>query len=162
MLKYVLFDLDGTLTDPGPGITNCVGHALEKFNIHPASREELYPYIGPPLIDSFQEYHGLTPEQAQQAVLYYRERFSVKGLFENEVYPGIPALLQRLKELGVTLVVATSKPEEFTVRILEHFDLARYFDFVGGNTLREERPTKSAVIAYIRENVVEYAHLGGV
>lgn len=152
MLKYALFDLDGTLTDPGLGITNCVGYALEKFDIHPASREELYPYIGPPLIDSFQEYHGLTPEQAQQAVRYYRERFSVKGLFENEVYPGIPELLQRLKDLGVTPVVATSKPEEFTVRILEHFDLARYFDFVGGNTLREERPTKGAVIAYIREN----------
>ncbi len=152
MLQYVLFDLDGTLTDPGPGITNCVGYALEKFDIHPASREELYPYIGPPLTFSFQEYHGLTPAQAEQALLYYRERFSVKGLFENEVYPHIPELLKQWQDRGVTLIVATSKPEEFTNRILEHFDLAQYFAFVGGNTLNEDRPTKASVIAYIREN----------
>lgn len=152
MLKYALFDLDGTLTDPGPGITNCVAYALEKFDIHPQNRAELYPYIGPPLTFSFREYHGLTKEQAEQALLFYRERFSVKGLFENEVYPGIPDLLQDLSDRGVTLIVATSKPEEFTHRILEHFDLAKYFAFVGGNTLNEDRPTKSAVIAYIREN----------
>ncbi|MBE6806515.1 MAG: HAD family hydrolase [Ruminococcaceae bacterium] len=151
MLRYVLFDLDGTLTDPGPGITNCVRYALEKFDVHPESREELYPYIGPPLTYSFQEFHGLTADQAEQALLYYRERFSVIGLFENEVYPGIPRLLKELKDRGVTLIVATSKPEEFTVRILEHFDLAKYFTFVGGNTLNEDRPTKGAVIAYIRE-----------
>lgn len=158
MLKFALFDLDGTLTDPGPGITNCVRYALDKFDIHPATREELYPYIGPPLTYSFQEYHGLTAEQAEQALLYYRERFSVKGLFENEVYPGIPELLQKLKGRGVTLMVATSKPEEFTLRILEHFDLAQYFDFVGGNTLNEDRPTKESVIAYIKEH---YADISG-
>jgi len=152
MLRYALFDLDGTLTDPGPGITNCVRYALEKFDIHPKNREELYPYIGPPLTFSFQEYHGLTAVQAEQALLYYRERFSVKGLYENEVYPGIPEMLQDLKNRGVILIVATSKPEEFTVRILEHFDLAKYFDFVGGNTLDEKRPTKEAVISYIKEN----------
>lgn len=152
MLRYALFDLDGTLTDPGPGITNCVRYALEKFDIHPKNREELYPYIGPPLTFSFQEYHGLTAEQAEQALLYYRERFSVKGLYENEVYPGIPELLKSLKDRGVTLIVATSKPEEFTERILAHFDLAQYFDFVGGNTLNEDRPTKSAVIAYVKEH----------
>lgn len=150
MLQYLLFDLDGTLTDPGPGITNCVAYALEKFNVHPATREELYPYIGPPLTWSFQEYHGLTSQQAEQALLYYRERFSVKGLFENELYVGIPELLADMQERGVTLIVATSKPEEFTHRILEHFDLAKYFSFVGGNTLDEKRPTKSAVIEYIR------------
>ncbi len=149
-LKYLLFDLDGTLTDPGPGITNCVAYALDKFGIHPASREELYPYIGPPLTWSFQEYHHLTAEQAEQALLYYRERFSVKGLFENEVYDGIPELLAELKGRGVTLIVATSKPEEFTHRILAHFSLADYFAFVGGNTLDEKRPTKSAVIEHIR------------
>ena len=152
MWKYVLFDLDGTLTDPGPGITNCVRYALEKFDIHPKSREELYPYIGPPLTYSFQEYHGLSAAQAEQALLYYRERFSVKGLYENEVYPGIPELLQGLCDRGVTLIIATSKPEEFTLRILKHFDLEKYFAFVAGNTLKEERPTKSSVIAYVREN----------
>lgn len=149
MKPYILFDLDGTLTDPGPGITNCVAYALEKFDIHPQSREELYPYIGPPLTWSFQEYHGLTTEQAEQALLYYRERFSEKGLFENEVYAGIPEALERLRQAGATLMVATSKPEEFTKRILEHFDLARYFSFVAGNTLDEKRPTKASVIQYI-------------
>lgn len=152
MLKYILFDLDGTLTDPGPGITNCVRYALEKFAIHPETREELYPYIGPPLTYSFQEYHGLSEAQAEQALLYYRERFSVKGLFENEVYPGIPELLAKWQGRGVELMVATSKPEEFTNRILDHFDLSRYFTFVGGNTLNEDRPTKASVIAYIQEN----------
>lgn len=149
---YILFDLDGTLTDPGPGITNCVAYALEKFGVHPAGREELYPYIGPPLVPSFQQYHGLTAEQAEQALLYYRERFSDVGLFENEVYPGIPELLGALRDRGVTLIVATSKPEEFTNRILQRFDLAKYFDFVGGNTLEETRPTKASVISYIIEN----------
>lgn len=149
MKKYVLFDLDGTLTDPGLGITNCVAYALKKFDIHPKSREELYPYIGPPLTWSFQEYHGLTADQAEQALLYYRERFSVKGLFENEVYAGIPTLLERLCQAGATLMVATSKPEKYTNEILEHFDLAKYFSFVAGNTLDEKRPTKESVIQHI-------------
>ena len=150
MKRYDLFDLDGTLTDPGPGITNSVAYALEKFGIYPADRRELNPYIGPPLTWAFQEYHGLSAEQAEEALLYYRERFSEKGLYENAVYPGIPELLARLRERGHTLVVATSKPEEFTHRILEHFSLAEYFSFVAGNTLDERRPTKEAVIAYAR------------
>lgn len=151
MARYILFDLDGTLTDPGPGITNCVAYALEKFGVHPAGREELYPYIGPPLVPSFQQYHGLNAQQAEQALAYYRERFSVKGLYENAVYPGIPELLAALRAEGYTLLVATSKPEEFTHRILEHFGLAEFFTFVAGNTLDELRPTKEAVIAYARE-----------
>lgn len=148
---YLLFDLDGTLTDPGTGITNAVLYALEKFGIIPAARDELYPYIGPPLIDSFQRYHGLTPEQAQQALGYYREYFADRGLYENELYPGMTELLRTLQQAGYTLIVATSKPEEFTHTILEHFQLEAYFSFVGGNTLDERRPTKAAVIAYIRE-----------
>lgn len=148
---YLLFDLDGTLTDPGVGITNAVMYALEKFGIVPAAREELYPYIGPPLTDSFQRYHGLTSEQAQQALLYYREYFSERGLYENELYPGIPALLQTLQRAGYTLIVATSKPEEFTHTILRHFQMESFFAFVGGNTLDERRPTKAAVIEYIRQ-----------
>lgn len=148
---YLLFDLDGTLTDPGMGITNAVLYALAKFGIIPATREELYPYIGPPLTDSFQRYHGLTPEQAQQALEYYREYFSDRGLYENELYPGIEPLLRTLQQTGYTLIVATSKPEEFTHRILRHFGLDGYFAFVGGNTLNESRPTKAAVIGYIRE-----------
>ena len=111
MEQYLLFDLDGTLTDPGEGITNCVGYALQKFGVHPKSREELYPYIGPPLVPSFEKYHGLTHEQAQQALLYYRERFSKVGMFENVPYPGITDLLERLKGEGYRLMIATSKPE---------------------------------------------------
>lgn len=148
---YLLFDLDGTLTDPGLGITNSVLYALEKFGVIPAAREELYPYIGPPLTDSFQRYHGLTQEQAQQALGYYREYFSSRGLYENELYPGIEPLLRTLRQAGYTLVVATSKPEEFTHTILRYFGLDGYFTFVGGNTLDESRPTKTAVIGYIRE-----------
>ena len=148
---YLLFDLDGTLTDPGLGITNAVLYALKRFGIEPASLEELYPYIGPPLTVSFQRYHGLTGEQAQQALGYYREYFADRGLYENELYPGIESLLQTLQREGYTLLVATSKPEEFTHTILRHFQLDSYFSFVGGNTLDERRPTKAAVIGYIRE-----------
>ena len=155
MAKYLLFDLDGTLTDPGVGITNAVRYALEKFGVHPASREELYPYIGPPLIESFQRYQGMTPDRAKQALADYREYFSATGIFENELYPGIADVLSRLRGAGYTLIVATSKPEEFTHRILEHFGLSQYFDFVGGNTLDESRPTKESVIAYIREQYPE-------
>ena len=155
--RYILFDLDGTLTDPGIGITNCVGYALEKCGVHPSSREELYPYIGPSLVWGFQRYHGLSEEMAKQALSYYRERFSVKGMYENEVYDGIPALLKNLQGKGVRLLVATSKPEEFTVEILRHFDLAKYFDFVAGNTLDDRRPTKASVIAYLQEQYPDIA-----
>lgn len=150
--QYLLFDLDGTLTDPGEGITNCVRYALEKFGVYPKDREELYPYIGPPLTDMFQQLHHLSAEQAEKALLYYRERFSTVGMFENIPYDGIAELLGRLKDDGYHLMVATSKPEEFTVKILDHFGLAEYFDFVGGNTLDEARPTKESVIRYVMEN----------
>ena len=152
MQRYLLFDLDGTLTDPGEGITNCVGYALRRFGIEPGSREELYPYIGPPLVASFMEFHGLSESQAQQALVYYRERFSARGMFENVPYPGIRDFLQRLREEGFRLMVATSKPEEFTGRILAHFGLRDYFDFVAGNTLQEARPAKADVIRYVMEN----------
>ncbi|MBE6778735.1 MAG: HAD family hydrolase [Ruminococcaceae bacterium] len=152
MQRYLLFDLDGTLTDPGEGITNCVGYALRRFGVEPQSREELYPYIGPPLVPSFMQFHGLSEGQAKQALLYYRERFSTKGMFENKPYPGIEDFLHRLQEEGFRLMVATSKPEEFTVQILAHFGLDVYFDFVGGNTLQESRPTKADVIRYVMEH----------
>lgn len=154
-LKYALFDLDGTLTDPVLGITNCVMYALEKFGIFPTSREELYPYIGPPLIYSFINFHSLSAEDAEKAVTYYRERFAVEGWRENQVYDGIPELLETLRERGVHLIVATSKPEEFARRILEHFDLAKYFVFVAGSTLDGQRPEKADVIAYVRDQYPE-------
>ena len=154
-LKYVLFDLDGTLTDSMPGITNCAMHALEKFGIQPASREELLPYIGPPLVESFQQFHGLSPEQALQAVAYYRERFSTIGWKENAVYDGVKALLQELQGLGLELIVATSKPEVYTHLILEHFDLKQHFAFVAGSTLDGLRNEKADVIAHIRKTYAD-------
>lgn len=144
----ILFDLDGTLTDPGLGITNSVAYALNKFGIEVPDRTALYQFIGPPLRDSFMEYYGFSPEQAEDAIATYREYFSVEGLFENEVYPGIPELLARLKASGKTLIVATSKPEEFSRRILEHFGLLDFFTFVAGATMDGSRGTKIQVMEH--------------
>ena len=149
--RYYLFDLDGTLTDPGIGITNSVMYALEKFGIHIEDRTELYSFIGPPLGESFRRQFGFSEEQARRAVEYYREYFRPKGIFENIVYEGIPELLQGLRENHVTVALATSKPYEFAVRILEHFDLAKYFDFVGGATMDGRISRKTDVIAHLLE-----------
>ena len=153
--KYMLFDLDGTLTDSMPGITNCAMYALERFGIYPKSRAELYPYIGPPLIYSFMTFHGLSHKQAERAVAYYRERYADVGWCENRVFDGIPELLRTLKENKVHLIVATSKPEVYTRRILDHFDLSQYFSFVAGCTLDGQRSEKADVIAHVREQYPE-------
>lgn len=146
--EYIFFDLDGTLTDPALGITNSLMYALAKFNMHIESREELYKFIGPPLVDMMMQEYDFSKEKAQQGLAYYREYFSVKGLFENEVYVGIPELLGDLQASGYKLVLATSKPEKFAKQILEHFDLAKYFHFIGGSDMAESRATKEAVIEY--------------
>lgn len=151
MYKTILIDLDGTLTDPGLGITNSVMYALEKFGIHTQDRASLYHFIGPPLMDELKKTYGFTDEDALKALKYYRERFADKGLFENEVYDGIPETLEKIKESGRKLIVATSKPEVFSGKILEHFDLMRYFDFVAGGTLDNSRVRKADVIAYAIE-----------
>lgn len=143
---HCLFDLDGTLTDPAIGITNSVMHALDKFGIHVNDRSELFPFIGPPLDHSFMTFFGFSPEDAARAIAYYREYFSVWGLFENEVYDGIPEMLSELKDRGVVLAIATSKPYEFTVRILEHFDLMKYFDHIGAATMDGSISRKEDVI----------------
>lgn len=153
MKKYdtVLFDLDGTLTDPGVGITKSVEYALNRYGISVEDRAILYPFIGPPLIDSFMKYYGFSKEQAVEAVEIYREYFRVTGLFENEVYPCVPELLDALKKAGKTLLVASSKPEEFVLTILKHFDLLPYFDFVGGASMDEVRSKKEDVLRYVLE-----------
>lgn len=155
MYDYFLFDLDGTLTDPGLGITNSVAYALEKYGITVEDRRELYPFIGPPLRQSFSEFYGFDEEKTKEAVAFYREYFSEKGLFENEVYEGIPEVLSQLKQAGKKLLVATSKPEEFTNRILEHFGLAEYFDFVAGATMDETRNEKADIIAYALKQIAD-------
>lgn len=152
MYQNILFDLDGTLTDPGIGITNSAMYALEKWNIKVAERSELYKFIGPPLRDSFMNFYGFSEEQAKEAIVYYREYFKDKGIFENEVYPGIVELLQQLKASGKKIVLATSKPEEFAIRILKHFDLFDYFDFVGGAYMDGVRNKKGEVIQYALES----------
>ena len=151
MYKYILFDLDGTLTDPGIGITNSVMYALEKFGIEVKERASLYKFIGPPLLDSFQNFYGFTKEESELALKYYREYFRPKGIYENHVYDGVEDLLRELKASGKKMIVATSKPEEFAVEILKHFNLYQYFDFVGGASMDEKRVKKSDVIAYALE-----------
>ncbi|MBO4532788.1 MAG: HAD family hydrolase [Treponema sp.] len=148
MFDYILFDLDGTLTDPAQGITNSFIHALKFYGLPIPSYEELCKLIGPPLPYSFETTFGFPHDKAMEAVAKYREYFAVKGLFENQVYDGIPELLCSLKEKGKHLVVATSKPEEYSIRIIEHFKLSQYFDFVCGSNMDESRSKKDEVIAY--------------
>ena len=143
----ILFDLDGTLTDPKEGITKCVAHGLKPFGIEVEDLDTLTCFIGPPLIDSFMEYFQLTREQAELAVATYRERYVPIGWAENIPYPGIHEMCEKLKAAGKKLLVATSKPEGPAVRIMEHFDLAKYFDIIGGAPLdNSERGRKAAVI----------------
>lgn len=145
----VLFDLDGTLTEPAEGITNSLIYALKKFGIEVADRRELYKFIGPPLVDGFQEFYGFSPEKAMLATQYYREYFADKGLFENRVYEGVEDMLSTLKSAGKKLVLATSKPQPFAERILKKFNLYFFFDYVCGATMDEGRTHKDEVIAYI-------------
>lgn len=151
MYNTVLFDLDGTLTDPGEGITNSVAYALKKYGIEVKDKAALYKFIGPPLVDSFMEYYGFSKEKAMQAVAYYREYFSTKGLYENKLYSGTVDILENLKKAGKKIVLATSKPEKFAREILKYFDLTDYFDFVAGASMDEKRSSKDAVIAYALE-----------
>lgn len=153
MYNTILFDLDGTLTDPGLGITNSVMYALKKWGIEVGDRTSLYRFIGPPLQDSFMQYYGFSKEDAEKSVSYYREYFREKGLFENEVYPGAQKLLSDLKAQGKTLAVATSKPEEFAIRILKHFQLDGFFDVIAGATMDSSRSKKADVIAYCLEKL---------
>ncbi len=147
--RYVFFDLDGTLTDPALGITNSILYALEKMGREKPARETLFPFIGPPLTWAFQEYLGMTAEEAERALVLYREYFSVTGLLENTPYAGVHEMLASLKEKGYVLCVATSKPEIFARRILEHFALSPYFTHICGATLDSSRNNKTAVLEYL-------------
>ncbi|MCB4928337.1 HAD family hydrolase [Streptococcus mutans] len=148
MYQTILFDLDGTLTNPALGITNSLAYALEKFNIEVTDKKELYRFIGPPLQDSFENFYHFSKEDSLKAVDFYRDYFRHKGLYENEVYQGIPDLLERLKAQGKKLLVATSKPEEFARQILKHFELFDYFDLVAGASMDGSRRLKGDVIAH--------------
>ncbi|HEM5052517.1 HAD family hydrolase [Streptococcus suis] len=148
MYQTILFDLDGTLTDSGQGILNSVAYALEKMGIEEPDTANLNRFIGPPLYESFSRFYQLSPEDTQSAVDAFRVYFKEKGMFENQLYPGIISLLEELRTAGKTLVIATSKPEIFAKQILEHFGIAHYFDVIAGASLDSSRISKADVIGY--------------
>lgn len=146
MSQVILFDLDGTLTESGEGIINCVQYALEKLGKKEEHPENLQCFIGPPLKEQFMKYAGLSEEEGEKAVVYYRERYTTTGIFENRLYPKIPELLELLKINNKILAVASSKPEVYVKQILEHFQIADYFTAIVGSELDGRRTEKAEVI----------------
>ena len=142
----LFFDLDGTLTDPQQGITGCIRFAMQQLQIAPPAQEQLTWCIGPPLHESFVELVG--EAKADAAVEFYRQRFSRIGLYENELYPGIPQLLEKLRSRGHLLFVASSKPQVFVERILQHFDLAKFFTAIYGSELDGRLQDKGELLAH--------------
>ena len=150
--QYILFDLDGTLTDSGMGIVNSVAYSLQKKGIDVEDKEELLKFVGPPLIESYRRYYGYSMEEAVEMVDIYREYYETKGLYENSVYEGMEEVLKVLKERGKVLIIATSKPEEYARQIVEHYGLSKYFIYVAGSNMDETRTKKAEVIAYALES----------
>lgn len=152
LFRNVMFDLDGTLTDPYYGITNSIIHSMRYYpDKKVPSREELRPFIGPPLADSYIKYFGLDAQQARQAVDHYREYYAEKGIYENILYPGIKEMLEALRNSGIKIYMATSKPEVFAVRIAEHFGIKQYFDYICGSSMDGKFVEKKDIIAKIIE-----------
>ena len=151
MPKTILFDLDGTLTDSGEGIINCASFALEHFGLPVPDRETMRVFVGPPLRDTFCSF-GVPENRVEEAIQVYRSRYIPIGIYENTPYSGIPELLQQLHDMGHRLFVATSKPEQMAVTILEHFGLAGYFEKICGAVLDGSRDKKEEVIAYLLDN----------
>ena len=149
--EHIFFDLDGTLTDPALGITNAIIYARKKWGLDPGKNEDYYKFIGPPMPKSFETYWGMSREDAAQTLAYYREYYTDVGLFENAPYPGMAETLQRLSDAGAKLYVATSKPTFMSVRILEKFDLAKYFVTVSGSDPSQPDSTKADVIRAARD-----------
>ena len=148
MYHTILFDLDGTLTDSGPGITNSVAYALKKWNIEEKDINVLRKFVGPPLDVSFAKYYGFSKEKCVQAIQYYREYYLTKGIYENQVYDGMEELLKWLRDTGRRAIVATSKPEPSAIHVLEYFHMDSYFDIIAGATMDGSRVEKSDVIRY--------------
>ena len=148
----VLFDLDGTIIDSGEGVINSAKYALEKFGIKEENSDKLKRFVGPPLMFSFSSFYGLSKEDAKEAIKYYREYYTKKGIFECFVYDGIEELLKALKAKKYRIILTTSKPELFAKKILKHFGIIKYFDFVAGASLDElTRITKDDVLKYAQE-----------
>ena len=156
MIKYLLFDLDGTLTESGEGIIRSVQYALDKLGIKENNTEQLRRFIGPPLVDSFMRHYGFPKEKALEAVEIYRERYGRTGIFENALYPGVEEMLQNLKAHGFILSVASSKPEHYVRQILDHFKLTGYFDEIVGATMDGKRLTKTQVLEEVLKRLNLY------
>ncbi|MDR2706227.1 MAG: HAD hydrolase-like protein [Planctomycetaceae bacterium] len=150
-MKYhhVLFDLDGTLTDPYWGITNSIKYALNKFNIAEQNDHKLKSFIGPPLEQSFMEYYHFNKNEAKKAIEFYREYYSVKGIYENKLYHGIDIVLKTLNSKNINCIVATSKLEKYAVKVLQHFNIDLYFSGVAGSNLEGTLVEKEDIIEYI-------------
>ena len=146
MYKAILFDLDGTLTESGEGITKCVQYALEKLGRPESDLEKLKVFIGPPLMEQFMKYADMDEATARKAVEYYRERYSTTGIFENRPYPGVEKMLQELRRKKYLLAVASSKPEYYVKQILDYFNLTEYFDEIVGSEMNGARTNKTEVI----------------
>lgn len=146
--KYILLDLDGTVTDSAEGVINSVAYSLEKLGYPVKDKRTLMKFIGPPLTESFKDFYNFDDETTRLGVEYYREYYSVTGIFENKLYPGIEHLLKTLKSNGKTVILATSKPEVYAKRILDRFGVSEYFDLIAGSTLDAERNTKTDVLRY--------------
>ncbi len=146
--QYLLFDLDGTLTDPKLGTVNAIVHALNYYGIKEMKLELVDKFIGPPLIESFQKYYGFSEEESRLCLKKYREYYSETGLYENDMYEGVDNMLESLKSCGKVIILATSKPEVFARKILEHFNLNSYFDFIAGSELSGDRIHKVDVIRH--------------
>ncbi len=152
MYKYILFDLDGTLTNPKEGITKCVQYALRYFGIE-KNCDELECFIGPPLKEQFMRFSSLSEEDAEKAVSVYRERFAPIGLFENEIYPGVLDMLAELKKQGKIIALATSKPTVFATKIVKKYGIDPYLDYLSGSELDGRNVEKSAVVRIAMEKL---------
>lgn len=155
-MKYVLFDLDGTITEPKEGITKSVAYSLKKYGIEVEDLDSLCNFIGPPLYESYEKFYGFTHEQALEATDEYRVYYRKKGIFECTLYDGIKELLELLHNKGIKVVLATSKPEEFALQILEHFNIIQYFDVVAGSEMKGSRVEKADVIEYAIKQIPDF------
>ncbi|MBR2062437.1 MAG: HAD-IA family hydrolase [Anaerotignum sp.] len=151
--NIILFDLDGTLTDSAEGVIRACQYMQEKLGFEVWPAENLKFIVGPPLMKTFMEDFGMEQEMAEKAMVTYREYYTTIGLFENKVYPGVVEMLADLKAKGKRMAVATSKKESLAVTILNHFDIAKYFEVIGGDARELGRDTKAKVIDYVLETM---------
>ena len=156
MYDLILFDLDGTLTDPEEGITKSVEYALESFNIFETDKDKLRKFIGPPLVDAFMEHYQMTKDDAIKALEKYRERFSKIGLYENKIFEGTVKLLETLRKNNKKIALATSKPIVFAKKIVEYFQIDKYFDIIVGAEFDGTRNDKADVIKEVLKQAGKY------